>query len=287
MIVDGKKIELTHSDRVLFPERGITKMRLAEYYAEAAPFMLPHLQNRPINLQRFPRGIAAPGFVQQEAPESRPEWVETITAPKEGGEVEHVVCNNAATLVWLANLSCITIHSWLSLNGDLDVPDRMIFDLDPATDDFETVRSAARLLKELLDEKGLTAFLMTTGSRGLHVTVPLVLRTDFDAVRDRSQEIAAELVKRDPKNLTYEIQKSERKGRLYVDTLRNAYGHTAVAPFAVRARERAPAAAPITWEDLDDPELSARRYTIEGAAMWLSRSADAWQGFRASAVALD
>jgi bifunctional non-homologous end joining protein LigD len=287
MRIDNREVEITSPDRVLFPKDGVTKADLVRYYAQASPVMLPFLRDRALNMQRFPRGIQSPGFVQQEAPPQRPEWVRTITVEKEGGETTHLVCDNAATLVWMANLSCITPHVWLSCTRHADVPDRLIFDLDPAEDDFETVRRAARQLRELLEERGLPAFPMTTGSRGLHVTIPLRPKADFDSIRDYSQELADELVRRDPGKLTTEIQKDDRGGRLFVDTLRNAYGHTAVAPYSVRARDGAPVARPVRWEDLEDRKLTARSFTMRNAEEWLEDAKASWQSFEKSAVELD
>lgn len=287
MRVDGIEVEITHPDRVLFPADGITKADLAAFYASVAPAMLRHVHDRPLNMQRFPRGIDQPGFVQQEAPPTLPHWVKSISVEKEGGETRHLLCDNAATLVWLANLSCVTPHMWLSHVGTLDRPDRMVFDLDPAQDDFEPVRDAAKLLKQLLDERGLPAFLMTTGSRGLHVTIPLEPVADHDTVRDFSQSIAAELVSRDPKRLTTEIQKEGRGNKLFVDTLRNAYAHTAVAPYAVRARDGAPVAAPVRWSVLDDPAFNARRFRLRDFAEWSKEAGTAWEDFEVSSVRIE
>jgi bifunctional non-homologous end joining protein LigD len=279
-------VTITNPDRVLFPADGITKADLVRHYVEIADLMLPHLRERPLNVQRFPRGIGAPGFIQQAAPPNPPEWVKTVEVEKEGGTVKHVVVENAATLAWLANLSCVTMHVWLGRTGDLDRPDRMVLDLDPAEDDFEVVRDAARALKSILDGRGMPAYLMATGSRGLHVVVPLRPALDSDGVRDVADQIAGELAATNPKRLTTKLQKEDRKGRLFIDTLRNAYGHTAVAPFSVRPRPAAPVAAPLRWQDLDDPDLTARRYTVRDLARLRRDARDAWKGFENSAIVL-
>jgi bifunctional non-homologous end joining protein LigD len=198
-----------------------------------------------------------------------------------------VVCENAATLVYLANLACITPHVWQSRVPRVERPDRMILDLDPSADDFSVVRAAARLLRAILEALRLPSYLVTTGSRGVHVVVPIEPTHDFDTVRGVSQRIAAELVRRDPKRLTTEMRKEDRGDRLFVDTLRNSYGATAVAPYAVRARPGAPVAAPLTWDELDDPALNARRFTLRTMPARLSAAGDLWNEMEARAVSLD
>jgi bifunctional non-homologous end joining protein LigD len=281
------EVEVTHPERILFPEGGITKGDLAAYYRDVAAVMLPHVKGRPLHMDRYPRGIGEPGFVQKEAPENAPHWIERVTVAKEGGEVTHVVCENAATLVYLANLACVTPHVWQSRVPAVERPDRLILDLDPPSDDFGHVRDAARLLRPILEERRLLSFLMTTGSRGMHVVVPIKPVHDFNTVRNVSQSVADELVRRDPTRLTMEMRKEDRAGRLFVDTLRNSYGATAVAPYAVRARSGAPVAAPLTWDELDDPGLTARRFTLRTMAARLETAGDVWKGLEAVAVSLD
>jgi bifunctional non-homologous end joining protein LigD len=285
--IEGIEVEVTHPERVLFPQDGITKGDLAAYYRDVAGAMLPHIEGRPVHMDRYPRGLGGPGFAQKEVPENAPEWVERATVRKEGGTVTHVVCENAATLVYLANLACVTPHVWQSRVPRVERPDRMVFDLDPPADDFALVRDAAKLLRPILDELRLPSFLLATGSRGLHVVVPIKPAKDFDSVRSVSQEIAAELVRRDPGRLTTEMRKEDRKGRLFVDTLRNSYGATAVAPYAVRARNGAPVAAPLTWDELDDPATTARRFTLRAMAARLESTGDLWKGMEARAVSPD
>ena len=165
-------VEITHPHKVLFPQDGITKGDLIDYYRRIAPRWLPHLRNAPLSFERYPGGLAARGFFQQKAADYFPDWLKTVTLPKQGGEIRHVVCDNAASLVYLANQNMITPHTWLSRADKLDHPDMMVLDLDPSGADFGAVKAAARAAKELLDSLGLPAFLKTTGSRGLHVAVP-------------------------------------------------------------------------------------------------------------------
>jgi bifunctional non-homologous end joining protein LigD len=271
MRVGRRTVEIHRPDKVLFPLDGsgdgkeYTKGDLVAYYRAVAPFMLPHLRGRPLMLERHPDGLDGPMFMQKNTPEHYPEWIERVEVPKEGGTVVHPVCEDAATLVYLADQACLTLHRWLSRTGDVDRPDRLVFDLDPAVDDFAQVREAARNVRELLDELRLPSVPMTTGSKGVHVVVPVNGHDDFDTVRDFAREIAEELVRAHPGRLTTEARKKDRGDRLYLDIQRNAYAQTAVAPYTVRARPGAPVATPLTWEQLDDPAVDARRWTLADA----------------------
>ena len=284
--VGGHVVEVSHPDKVLFPEDGITKRDLAEYYRRVAPRILPFLKDRPLSLQRFPDGIGW-GFYEKKAPGYFPEWFERVRVKvKEGGSQQQLMCNNAASLVYLADQACITPHPWLSKKGRLDFPDRMIFDLDPADSDFSAARHAALTLKDVLEHAGLRPFVMTTGSRGLHVVVPLDGKRDFDRVRDRARELAEEAAAREPDSLTVEPRKDARKGRTFIDYLRNAYGQTSVPPYAVRARKGAPVAVPLRWAELSSPGLTATSYNVKNLFERLSRIPDPWSAFARHARSL-
>ncbi|HEX6493643.1 MAG TPA: non-homologous end-joining DNA ligase [Candidatus Dormibacteraeota bacterium] len=277
LTVGRTTITLTHPDRLLFPDDGITKRDLAEYLAAMAPHMLPHLRGRPLTLQRFPQGIDGPGFMQKDA-RGLPDWVHRVEVRKEGGTVTHPIADDAATLVVLANQSCITLHVWLSRVGHLECPDQVIFDLDPSGDDLPLVCEAARALRGLLDELELPAYLKTTGSRGLHVVVPLDGRAGFEEVRAFSHDVATALVARMPDALTTEFRKEKRQGRLFVDTLRSGYAQTAVAPYSVRPLPGAPVAAPLRWEEIDEPGFHIRQHTLRTVPGRVEREGDAWAG---------
>ena len=279
------EVKTSSLDKVLFPRSGITKGDLIEYYRRIAETMVPHLKERPLSMRRFPNGIGDTGFFQQEAPDYFPDWIDKITVDKEGGEIVHVLCNNAATLVYLANQNTITPHVWLSRAGELRKPDQVIFDLDPAGDDFAGVRKAARYVKGIMEEHGLAAFVMTTGSNGVHVRAPIRPRHDFDEVRDFARELANELARRHPNELTTEQRKKNRRGRIYLDIMRNAYGQNAVPPYAVRAREGAPVATPIEWAELGS--VTARKYTIRNIFRRMSQKEDPWCSMHESAAPLD
>lgn len=280
-------VEVSNRDKVLFPDAGVTKGDLVDYYRRIAERMVPHLEERPVAMQRFPDGIDAEGFYQKDAPDYFPDWIERVTVEKEGGTVTHVVCRNEATLVYLANQAVVTPHVWLSRVDDLHRPDRMIFDLDPPGVDFEPVRSAARALRGLLDELGLVAWPLVTGGRGLHVVVPLRRGERFDSVRGFARGVAEVLASREPDRFTTETRKAKRRGRLFLDYLRNAYAQTAVPPFAVRPRPGAPVAVPLDWDDVDDPGLRGDAYTVGNVFRRLSQTDDPWRGMARHARSLD
>lgn len=261
--VGRRRIDLSRPDKVLFPDDGITKADLAEHYRSVARRMVPQLRDRPLMMVRHPDGIGKKALVQKNVPAYFPDWIRRAEVPKEGGTVTHAVCDDAATLVYLAGQACVTPHRWLSRADRPDRPDRLVFDLDPAEGaGFEDVRWAARQVCGLLDGLGLPALLMTTGSSGLHAVVPLDRQTGFDDVRAFARRASDLLAERYPERLTTEQRKAERRGRIYLDIQRNAYAQTAVAPYAVRALPGAPVATPIAREELDDPGLGARRWTM-------------------------
>lgn len=286
--IDGQTIEISNQDKVFFPQAGLTKGDLIDYYRRIAETMLPYLKERPLSMQRFPDGIEGEGFYQKQVPEYFPDWIDRVAVAVKEDEDEQpqVVCNQAATLVYLANQACITPHAWLSRQDKLDCPDRLIFDLDPPDNDFEPVRFAAQLLREALEERGLTPFVMTTGSRGLHVVTPLDRQADFDTVRLFARELAKLLADREPDRLTVEPRKDKRKGRLFLDYLRNAYAQTAVPPYAVRAKPGAPVATPLDWDELNNSELHSQQYTMQNVFLRLGQKKDPWQGMMDKAGSL-
>lgn len=278
-------VETSSLDKVLFPSAEITKGELIDYYRRIADVMVPHMEGRPLSMRRFPDGIDEDGFFQQEAPDYFPDWIDRITVEKKGGTIDHAICNNAATLVYLANQNTITPHVWLSKYDDVRKPDQIIFDLDPPEGDFGPVRKAARYVREIMDEHGLTAFVMTTGSKGVHVRAPIRREHDFEAVRAFAREMADVLAERYPDELTIEQRKEKRKGRIYLDVLRISYAQTAVPPYAVRAREEAPIAVPIDWDELGD--VTPRKYTVRNVFRRMGQKKDPWASMFDHAASLD
>jgi bifunctional non-homologous end joining protein LigD len=276
--VGRRVIELTHPDKIYFPGRPpITKRHLVEYYIAVAPTMIPYTRARPVTLQRFPEGIEGEGFFQKEISDWFPAWVPRATLEKEGGTTTYAVCDDAATLAYLAGQGCITPHVWLSRSDRPRHPDRLIFDLDPPKG-FEQARAAALLVRDLLSELGLASFVMTTGSRGLHVVVPLDRAADFDTVRAFARDVAGLLAERHPDDVTIEARIAKRRGRLFLDTTRNAYAQTGVAPYGVRAKPGAPVATPLRWEELDDRGLDSQTYSVRNVLERIEREGDPWRG---------
>ncbi|HKH84411.1 MAG TPA: non-homologous end-joining DNA ligase [Gemmatimonadales bacterium] len=284
--VDRREIAISRPEKVLFPEDGITKGDLIEYYARIAPKMVPHLRDRPLTLERYPNGINTKRFFQKEVSSYFPNWIRRVTVKKVGGTVTHVVCNDTATLVYLANQACVTPHIFLSRTDKLNYPDQLVLDLDPQGEDFELVRSTARALKELLDELELPAFLKTTGSRGLHLVVPLQRREEYDSVRDFARELAAIVVSQAPKERTLEQLKADRGQRVFIDTNRNGYAQLVAPAYAVRARKGAPVSVPLDWKELEQKSLRPNAYTIRTIFDRVEKSGDPWADFWKSGVSL-
>jgi len=280
-------VEVKREDKILFPEEDISKGELLDYYESVAGVILPHLRNRPLTLQRFPDGIQEKGFYQKAVPDYFPQWLSRAEIPLEKGESqEQVIVDKEATLVYLANLATITPHVWLSRADDLKTPDRLVFDLDPANEDFGPVREAALALRELLDEVGLHPFFMVTGGSGGHVWAPLIKDNTFDQTRELARLMAEYLADRRPQTFTTEVRKKERAGRLYLDVSRNAYGQTAVAPYAVRAKPGAPVATPLDWEELKRGDVDARSYHLRSIPRRLGQKEDPWKGMGSRAASL-
>ena len=287
VLVDGREVKITRPDKILFPEDGITKGDLVRYYQRIGPRMLPYLEGRPLSMQRFPDGIDQPGFFQKAAARYYPEWIQRATVRKAGGTVTHVVCGDVATLVYLANQACVTMHTWLSRMDRLEFPDLMIFDIDPSTGELAPVIDAARAIRAVLDDLELPAFLKTTGGRGLHIVVPLDRGHDFDAVRGFARRVAQVVVERDPARYTLEQYKSKRQERVFLDINRNAYAQTAVAVYSVRPRKGAPVSAPLAWSELESESFRPDGVTLQTVMERLERIEDPWKDFRRRAGSLE
>jgi bifunctional non-homologous end joining protein LigD len=284
--VGRRTVEISNPDKLLFPEAKLTKLDLARYYERVAYAMLPHLRGRPLSLHSFPDGAGGDGFYVKDVPDHFPEWIDRVTVPKRGGKVTHALARDAATLAYLAGQNVITPHVWLCRADDLRRPDRLIVDLDPPGDRFAEARAAARALGELLRDLRLEPFAMTTGSRGVHVTVPLRRGADFDTVREFARRVGRALVDEDPKHLTMEHRKEKRGERIFVDVLRNAYAQHAVAPYAVRPKPKAPAATPLHWDELSERTTSPQRWTVATLPDRLHSEGDPWRRIGRHARAL-
>lgn len=284
--VGNRIIEVSNPDKIIFPESNITKLEFVEYYQRIAPYMLPFLKNRPISMQRFPDGITGEGFYQKNASPYFPAWIKQVEVPKaSGGLVHYAVCNNAETLVYLASQLMITPHLWLSSLPKLYYPDRIIFDLDPSPGvEFTQIRWAAKELKTVLDELGIPVFIMTTGSRGVHLVIPLKRVHTYEFTRSFAHDLAEFLVHQYPKKLTLEMSKVKRGKRIFVDYLRNGFGATGAAPYCVRALEGAPVATPIDWSEL--AAITPQKYNIKTIFRRLKAKKDPWATISKKACSL-
>ena len=272
----GRDVEVSRPDKQLIPP-NVTKADLARYYDEIGAVMLPHVAGRPLNFERYPDGIEGHKIFQQHASGHFPDWIRVVEVPKSGGTVKHVVAEEPATLVYLANQACITFHSWQSRVDDLNRPDKIVFDLDPSVHRPAEMRRAARLIVDLLRELGLEPWAMTSGSRGYHVVVPLRRRAEFDSVRAFTRDVATLGAAREPRVFTIEQRKAKRGGKILIDFMRNGYALTSVAPYSVRARPRGPVATPLHLEELSEASTRPDRWTVRTVIKRIRQDGDPWQ----------
>ena len=273
-------VAVSHPEKVLFPDDGITKGELAAYYEAIAPVMLPHVRARPVTMERFPAGIGRKGFFQKDVSKGFPAWLERVEVPKKDGTVHHPIVTDTRSLVWLANQNNITPHVWTSRAPDLYHPDVCVFDLDPAADEPQILRRAALALRDLLEELGLPSWVKTSGSKGFHIAVPLDCTLGFADVERFAHVVGAVLVRRDPKHLTQEFHKADRGGRILVDTGRNGYSATFAAAYAVRAKAGAPVSAPCTWQEIERGSVHPRTFSLRNMQERVARVGDLWADMR-------
>jgi bifunctional non-homologous end joining protein LigD len=272
---------ITHPDKVLFPEDGITKGDLAAYYESIAPLMLPHIKARPLTMERYPGGIGAKGFWQKDVSKGFPDWLKRIEVPKKDGTVHHPLIGDTRSLLWMANQNTITPHVWVSRVPKLSHPDVCVFDLDPANDDEpDVLRAAALALRGLLDELRLRSWVKTTGSKGFHIVLSLDGTSATEEVAGFAHAVGRELVARDPQHLTQEFSKADRGGRILVDTGRNGYSATFAAAYAVRARAGAPVSAPVTWDEVEAGTVGPKSFTLRSMADRTASVGDLWSELR-------
>ena len=267
---------ITHPEKILFPDDGITKGELAAYYEGIAPIMIPHIRARPVTMERFPAGIGKKGFIQKDVSKGFPAWLERIEVPKKDGVVHHPIVTDTRSLLWLANQNSITPHVWTSRAPDLHHPDICVFDLDPSKDDEAMLRFAALALRVFLDEIGLPSWVKTSGSKGFHIVVPLDRKTHMGDVAGFAHAVGALLVRRYPDVLTQEFHKVDRGTRILVDTGRNGYSATFAAVYAVRPKPGAPVSAPCTWEEIDKGTVHPRSFTVRNMADRIGDVGDLW-----------
>jgi bifunctional non-homologous end joining protein LigD len=272
---------ITHPEKVLFPDDGITKGELASYYESVAPVMVPHIAARPITMERYPAGIGKKGFFHKDVSKGFPGWLERVEVPKKDGTVHHPIVNDTRSLLWITNQNCITPHVWTSRAPDLYHPDVCVFDLDPSREDqVEVLRASAVALRGFLEELGLPSWVKTSGSKGFHIVVPLDRKLHMGEVAGFAHHVGAEMVRRHPAHLTQEFSKADRGGRILVDTGRNGYSATFAAPYAVRAKTGAPVSAPCSWEEVESGDVGPRAFTLRNMTKRLDDVGDVWSDLR-------
>jgi bifunctional non-homologous end joining protein LigD len=282
----GAGATITHPEKVLFPDDGITKGELAEYYTMVAPHMLPHLCGRPVTMERFPSGIGSKGFIQKDVSKGFPEWLERVEVPKQGGTVHHPVICDERSLMWMTNQNCITPHVWTRRVPDIYHPDVCVFDLDPLSEDADDVRKAALALRDFLLELQLPIFVKTSGSKGFHIVVPLDRTADLNAAWEFAEAVARTMVARHPAVFTLEFHKVDRGGRILLDTGRNGYSATYAAAYAVRPKRTAPVSAPCTWEEIERGDVHPQSFTLRGMHRRIEAVGDLWADITARGVSL-
>jgi bifunctional non-homologous end joining protein LigD len=251
--VDGRDVQLTNLDKPFWPERGITKGDLIQYYADVAPLLLPHIRNRAMVMKRYPHGAAGEFFFMKRAPSPRPEWIRTCRIDHDSGNViDFPMIGDVPSLLWVINLGCIDLNQWYATCDDVDRPDYLHFDLDPGSATWEQVLESARILHDALTTLKMPAYAKTTGSKGIHVYVPIVRGPVQKDVWTFAKALAQELAGRHPKLMTSAYKVASRpKGRVLVDYNQNAWGRTLASVYSVRPHPLACVSTPITWKDVD------------------------------------
>jgi bifunctional non-homologous end joining protein LigD len=271
---------ITHPEKLIFPEDGITKGDLAAYYEAIAPVMLPYLRGRPVTMERYPSGIGEKGFWQKDVSKGFPEWLRRVEVPKKKGFVHYPLIPDVRSLLWVTNQNTVTQHVWTSRVPNLQCPDLCVFDLDPSVDDAEAVRRAALDLRDLLEQLGLPSWVKTSGSKGYHIVVPVAANTPVGLVADFANQVGTALVHRATDRLTQEFARAKRHGRIYVDTGRNGYGATFAAAYAVRAKRGAPVSAPCSWEEIERGDVHPRTFTLRTMRDRVVQVGDLWADMR-------
>jgi bifunctional non-homologous end joining protein LigD len=280
---------LTNLDKIYWPKEGYTKGDLVEYYRKIAPLILPHLKDRPQSLNRHPNGIDGQSFFQKDVIGHLPRFVETRTIFSESADksINYLVCQNEATLLYMANLGCIELNPWISRIHSLENPDYLVIDLDPDDPNpFAQVVEVAHETHRVLNDIGALSFCKTSGSTGLHICVPLGARWEYDTVREFAEEIARVVQARMPDITSVERTPAKRKGKIYLDYLQNRHGQTLAAPYCLRPRPHAPVSTPVHWNELTE-SLDPREFTIETVHKLLSKRGDLWKPMLNASIDLD
>lgn len=286
--VAGRALQVSNPDKVLWPDDGLTKGDLIAYYRAVARWLLPYLHARPLTLQRWPDGIERWSFFEKDAPRGTPDWVKTISLPSSGkrSTVRYILCDDEATLVFVANLAAITLHVWTSRVEALDNPDYVLFDLDPWEGcTLKTLATVALDVRAALAELGLDPVVKTSGGTGLHVILRLAPKYGYDTVKAFAELVARHVAERNPSKVTLERTiKKRKRGTVYIDWVQVGKGKTIVPPFVVRARPGAPVSMPLEWKAVEemsrktvrDPLREFARWSLRNVPALLKKSGDPW-----------
>jgi len=281
--VEGRQLKLSNLDKVLYPEVGFTKGQVIDYYTRIAPVLLPHLRERPLTLKRYPNGVDAPFFYEKRCPKHRPEWVRTtaVWSKRTQDNLDFCLVDDLPSLVWVANLASLELHTSLSCGGDIERPSMLVFDLDPGAP--ATIVECAQVglwLRELLDDLGLECVAKSSGSKGLQVYVPLNTPVTYDDTKPFSHALAQLLERREPKLVVSQMAKELRKGKVFIDWSQNDRVKTTVCVYSLRARERPTVSTPLTWDEVEELHESgdAERFVLTAEAV-LERVSDLGDAF--------
>jgi bifunctional non-homologous end joining protein LigD len=276
----SQRVALTSPDRVLFPDDGITKSGLFEYYETVAPVLVPHLRNRPFTMKRYREGIAGSGFFQKQAPKGMPSWIRTRrfrTHPREGGSrlVDFPLVNSRDALLWMVQMHCIDMNAWYSRVDKPHRPDFVVFDLDPPDGGFGSAVRVAHIVREALEELSLRSYVKTSGADGIHVLVPIARRSTFDETYEFAERLSRSLEARYPGLVTTEWLKRKRSGVL-VDHRQNGWGKTIASAYSVRPRPGAPVSTPLRWQELTD-DVTPREFGMQEVLARVERVGDLYE----------
>lgn len=273
--INSKNVRLTNLEKELWPGEGITKYHLIQYYLEVAPYLLPHLENRFLTFQRFPKGIGEEGFFQKNCPQGAPDWIKTASFVHHDKTTNYIIATGPETLTWLGNQGCLEIHPWLSRADSPENPDFIVFDLDPAEGvAFQQICRVAQTLKDLLLAKGLRCYPKTSGSRGIQVYLPLRPLYSYQYLRDYCEAIFTKVFKLLPSITTLERTVSRRGEKIYLDYLQNARGKTLVAPYSPRPLPGAPVSAPLEWSEVAAANFLPTSFHIKNIVRRLQQKGD-------------
>jgi bifunctional non-homologous end joining protein LigD len=276
-LAEAKTVKLSSPDRVLYPEDGITKGDVFEYYQQVGPTIVPHLRDRPFTMKRYPHGITGEVFFQKQAPRGMPDWIPTRqfrTWPREGGSrlVDFPLLDSPEAVLWMVQMNCIDMNAWYSRVDKPDRPDFVLFDLDPPDDGFELAIEVAHLIRELLDELELPGYVKTSGADGIHVVAPITRRSSFKQTYDFAEKASRLLEQRHPGKVTTEWLKKKREGVL-VDHRQNGHGKTIASVYSVRPKPGAPVSTPLHWKELK-PGIRPRDFGMKEALRRIEQHGD-------------